>query len=390
MTERMNTNTLPFEQASQAIAGNVAQDVASVYGILRQHLSTGWSGWNDFSRQFLDEHMNLSQAPSTVVDIRPLTSGELFAFIRTIVPGPWKYVQSKTYNLTPTIIQLMETVSEGVEGEPHVDVRSLERQMAELTCQLNKVKNFHNMSEGNYEFTHPFVLTAVEVTGLNEGAHYMVEGLTADGQWRRLFGQQCEKREIGLHQFANTIACSKYRVVFADENAGEPPQFKFFSQSDSRDDFHKGIPILASVTDNGYEVSASSTYPQGNYVRSNAFNDNVSNSWASANTAVGTSLQIKLPRSRVFNAVEIGARGDTAGGVPQAPKDFRIEGSVDGAHWVLLHSDSVAPWTLGERRIFIFNNDREYLFYRIVATANFNAGCYALSVFNLGSVSKRE
>jgi len=168
---------------------------------------------------------------------------------------------------------------------------------------------------------------------------------------------------------------------------------KLYSLSDNKDDFHKGIPILTSETDKGYLVSSSSTYP-GKWACVNAFNDDVKNAWASASwssaNAVVSTLQVKLPRPRIFNAVEIAARGDASHGPNQAPKDFRIEGSIDGEHWTVLKSESVIPWALGERRCFILANEREFLYYHVIITTTQGDNNHSVSVFNLGNVFKRE
>jgi len=345
----------------------------------------------------MDLHMSLAlTSTSTLIEVKQLTRADLQTFIGTIICVPWRIAEScETWNVSIPVIRLMQTTSERVQksGKCGFSDQALRKDVDKLSSQLNSLIFFDDMKEFVYEcmydFSRPFVAKAVEIDGLIEGTLYVVFGLNGDGRWIKLFGQQYHSREIGMHQFANTTECSKYKLLCLTEQTKERPVIKFYSGSDAKDGFHKGIPPLKGASDQGYTVEASSIW-DSNFVCQNAFNDNTSNRWASGKDPKTAWIQVILPRRRIFNAVELVSPTDSVEYGRQAPKDFKIECSLDGAHWDVLKTESVSEWSQGERRIYQFANEETYQFYRISITSNHGGGCFSLSAINFGNICKRE
>ena len=95
--------------------------------------------------------------------------------------------------------------------------------------------------------------------------------------------------------------------------------------------------------------------------------------------------------------MEIGAHGDDEKFLPDTVKEFRIEGSEDSVHWTRLFPSASSehtnftqddPWSLGQRRVYPFANDKGFLFYRIVCVKKYSGGIVnVIGVFNLGNIA---
>jgi hypothetical protein len=291
----------------------------------------------------------------------------------------------------------IEALRKEVERQRQV-IAGLEKKMGQLTLGVTA---FYETKEIPCDFPAPFVTKAVEVLGLTDGTEYVIQGKGGDGQWKKIFAQTYHSVEVGLQQFRNEVAYKSYRLVCMSAMPLGRPEFKLYKPSDDTKLFRKGIPpfTAASPVQHGYEITVSSQWGVSSnpslfeHMSYNLLDDNVNTKWA----GVGKSTHwvfVKLPRPRVFNAVEIGTRGD--GWTDQSPKEFRIEGSLDQKSWKrLLPSEKVAastvttgPWALGERRVFAFPNEQEFLFYRLMIIKNHGGWDTSFGVFNLGNIAK--
>ena len=291
----------------------------------------------------------------------------------------------------------IEALRKEVERQRQV-IAGLEKKMGQLTLGVTA---FYETKEIPCDFPAPFVTKAVEVLGLTDGTEYVIQGKGGDGQWKKIFAQTYHSVEVGLQQFRNEVAYKSYRLVCMSAMPLGRPEFKLYKPSDDTKLFRKGIPpfTAASPVQHGYEITVSSQWGVSSnpslfeHMSYNLLDDNVNTKWA----GVGKSTHwvfVKLPRPRVFNAVEIGTRGD--GCTDQSPKEFRIEGSLDQKSWKrLLPSEKVAastvttgPWALGERRVFAFPNEQEFLFYRLMIIKNHGGPDTSFGVFNLGNIAK--
>jgi len=248
-------------------------------------------------------------------------------------------------------------------SNPASEVAALKKEIEKLRMEMEQLKAFRQVTEyPPYEFPFPFVAKAVEVEGLHDGVDYIVQGLGSDGEWKNLFAQQYQSNEIGYHQFQNEIAYKSYRLVCQSDIPLNRPKLFVYELSDDPKLFKKGIPTLEApcAVQGGYELSTSSYYAPDlgrycRYINYHVLDDDVKTAYASAQKAIPAWIQIKLPRPRIFNAVEIAHRGDETYALSEAMKEFQIEGSSDKEHWKLLLQGETNPWSLGERRVFFFS-----------------------------------
>ena len=189
--------------------------------------------------------------------------------------------------------------------------------------------------------------------------------------------------------FDNSTAYKYYKYVCvatqSDDSRWNICGLKLFRRDVGKHNFYRGVPKLSSANQNGYEVTASSQCDNGHagYL---AFDDNTQTRWASVANEGNSWLQVKLPTAMAFNAVKIAPRGD--GYLDQAPSAFQIQGSNDGENWDVLDSETGISWsTLGELRLFLFENETAYLYYRLYITANQGSAYNGCSCFILGRTS---
>jgi len=272
--------------------------------------------------------------------------------------------------------------------------QDLERRLEEMSRQLEALRVFLSTQEFMYELSYPIVPVALEIPGMEDGVEYVLQGLGRDGMWTRLFGQVHRRNEIGLHQFANHAEFRTFRLMCMSRVPMQKPVLKVYQASDDPRSFQRGIPVLTapSPVQDGYEISSSTQFGATDFsdfsahTCYNVLDDNVKTQFASVANPGTSWLQVKLPRPRAFNAVEIGARGGSS--FDQAPRDFHIEASCDLVHWTKLAPLSTGPWRAGERRVFSFANQQEFLAYRLVISRSQGSQYHAISVLNFGNTAR--
>ena len=256
-----------------------------------------------------------------------------------------------------------------------------------------------------YEFPTAQVANILELNYWFQGSSWSYNG-DRQPNWFRLFGsnddenwtllleRQYQGRALEkdnyvlFFSFDNSTAYKYYKYVcvatHSDDSRWNICGLKLFRRDVGKHNFYRGVPKLSSANQNGYEITASSQCDNGHagYL---AFDDNTQTRWASAANEGNSWLQVKLPTAMVFSAVKIAPRGD--GYIDQAPSAFQIQGSNDGENWDVLDSETDVSWaTLGELRLFQFENETEYLYYRLYITANQGSAYNGCSCFILGNV----
>lgn len=257
-----------------------------------------------------------------------------------------------------------------------------------------------------YEFTEAKTANVLELHFRGTGEYYgfygdrhpnwfKLEGSNDDENWTLLL----ERSHLGSYwaydnnvvffDFKNETAYKYYKFTCLGTNstAGEwgLSGFKLYQQSIGKHNINRGVPKLSSANQDGYEITASSQC-DGGHAGYLAFDDNMQTRWASAANEGNSWLQVKLPTAMAFNAVKIAPRGD--GYLDQAPSTFQIQGSNDGENWDVLDSETGISWsTLGELRVFLFENETAYLYYRLYITANQGSAYNGCSCFILGRTS---
>ena len=247
-----------------------------------------------------------------------------------------------------------------------------------------------------YEFTEPQVANFLDVGGTNDYLDrtmrwYKLEGSNDNENWTLLLERQYQrdfyKFETRWHEFENTTAYKFYKLTCLANSRADGywriSRFRLFRKDSGKWNFYRGIPKLTSANQDGYEITASSQSDNG-HAGHFAFDDNTQTRWASVANEGNSWLQIKLPTPTSFNAVQIASRGD--GYLDQAPSAFQIHASNDGETWNVLDSESNVSWTtLGELKLFTFENENAYLYYRLYITANQGSAYHGCSCFILGN-----
>jgi hypothetical protein len=145
------------------------------------------------------------------------------------------------------------------------------------------------------------------------------------------------------------------------------------------------LPPLIAAEQDGYEISANSEADSG-HVAVNAFDGNSDTKWA---TAAGDQnnawLKIKLPEAVASNAAFLKARVDQW--YYQAPATFKIQGSDDNETWTDLTHES-ASWGQSEEKIFYWENETPYLYYRLLVESVQSGTNAGLAEFYLGTRAK--
>lgn len=257
-----------------------------------------------------------------------------------------------------------------------------------------------------YEFTEAKTANVLELHFRGRGEYYgfygdrhpnwfKLEGSNDDENWTLLL----ERSHLGSYwaydnnvvffDFYNETAYKYYKFTCLGTNSTAAEWglsgLKLYQQSIGKHNIHRGVPKLSSANQDGYEVTASSQC-DGGHAGYLAFDDNTQTRWASAANESPSWLQVKLPTAMAFNVVKIAPRGDDY--LDQAPSAFQIQGSNDGENWDILDSEADVSWaTLGELRLFQFENETAYLYYRLYITANQGSAYNGCSCFILGRTS---
>lgn len=247
-----------------------------------------------------------------------------------------------------------------------------------------------------YEFPEAVVANFLDVAGPNDYLDrtmrwYKLEGSNDDENWELLLERQYQrdfyKYETRWHEFENTKAYKFYKLTCISSSRADGywriSRFRLFCREFGKWIFYRGVPTLSFANQDGYEISASSEYnsSQAGYF---AF-DNLGTHWTTTANSGDAWLKIKLPIAAAFNAVKIAPREDNY--LDQAPSAFQIQASNDDENWDVLDSENDVSWTtLGELRLFKFENETAYLYYRLYITANQGSAYHGCSCFILGNV----
>ena len=248
-----------------------------------------------------------------------------------------------------------------------------------------------------YEFPEAVVANLIDIAAFRDNLErtmrwYKLEGSNDDETWTLLLERQYQRDFTGdetrWHEFKNTTAYKYYKLTCKSTNGDQYwriSRFRLFRKELGKHNFYRGIPKLTSANQDGYEILASTQFAN-DHAGYLAFDDNTQTRWATTENSGDAWLQIKLPTPTVFNAAQIAPRGD--GYLDQAPSAFQIHGSNDGETWDVLDSENDVSWsTLGELRLFRFENESAYLYYRLYITANQGSAYHGCSRFVLGNVS---
>lgn len=144
------------------------------------------------------------------------------------------------------------------------------------------------------------------------------------------------------------------------------------------------VPALGSSSQNGYVVSASSTYPgYYNYANFDNSEANLNNVWVTDNQPTGW-VKLKFPSNVIVNRYSV---SDMPNYPTRSPKNFSFEGSNDGVTWTTLDTrNSETNWGYGgETRFYSFNNSKPFLYYRLNVTANNGASLLAVGEIQMFS-----
>jgi len=230
--------------------------------------------------------------------------------------------------------------------------------------------------------------------GERQANWFRLFGSNDDENWTLLLERQYQGASLEKSNYVlffpldNTTAYKYYKYVCVSTNNSDTKWdirgFRLYRRDVGKHNFYRGVPKLASANQDGYEITASSQCDNGHagYL---AFDDNTQTRWASSENEGNSWLQVKLPTAMAYNAVKIAPRGD--GYIDQAPSAFQIQGSNDGENWDVLDSETNVSWaTLGELRLFQFENETTYLYYRLYITANQGSAYNGCSCFILGNV----
>ncbi len=136
------------------------------------------------------------------------------------------------------------------------------------------------------------------------------------------------------------------------------------------------IPIMTSNTHTDCTISASSEY-NASYQAYNACNDNNLNtlSWLTPAGMPSGWLKINFTEPKKASALSITSRNNTDANIISA-KTFIIEASNDDENYIFLGSwANITGWVQNEKRIFAFQNQNHFKYYRLTITEN-NGGTY--------------
>lgn len=133
------------------------------------------------------------------------------------------------------------------------------------------------------------------------------------------------------------------------------------------------MPIMTGGTVEGFTVTES-LINAGSYNGWKAFDGLINSNtacWAAPKVPTATEPQwimIKLDQKRRINKYDLTGQ---FGSPLRSPKDWTFEGSIDGVNWTVLDTRSnVTGWTDNVFKTFSTSNEENYLYYRIMITAN--------------------
>jgi hypothetical protein len=244
-----------------------------------------------------------------------------------------------------------------------------------------------------YEFAEPVVANFVSLGAINGNEErtarwYKLEGSDDDATWDLLLERQLQRdfyaRETRWHFFDNETAYKYYKLTCLLTNGDQYwriSDFRLWRRQGGKWNFMNNVPRIANNGQDGYEVSASSEWSNG-YTAMLAFDGQPGTAWVSARDAQsGAWLQVKFPQETICDCVKITER---EGQSNQAPANFSIQGSEDGSTWNTLTTQSGVSWSGNETKIFSFDNETPYLYYRLVSSSNGGGADTSIGEFDIG------
>lgn len=247
-----------------------------------------------------------------------------------------------------------------------------------------------------YELTTPAAANVLELDYYNYDSQanwFTLTGSNDGENWTLLLERQYHSNTLSsnnyramLYNLNNETEYKYYRLnCLATNDTIENWHifgFKLYRRQKGKHNFYGNIPILKSAEQDGYVVSAGSVANSDN-VPYYAFDGNKDTKWTSVNNVNAERwLQIKLPTATICTTAMLKA---TLGAPEYTPSDFEIQASADGENFTTLASFEEISWSGGEEKIFDFENQEAFLYYRInVKQTTGNTGYVAIAEVNFG------
>lgn len=249
-----------------------------------------------------------------------------------------------------------------------------------------------------YEFESPKIANLLDMAShqdqLTRTARWFKLIASNDGEeWNLLLERQYQEDwkqcETRCFEFENETAYKYYRLVCSYTSDSSLiwriSRFRLFRRESGTSSFINALPPLISDSQDGYEISSNSVADTG-HAAINAFDGNADTKWATASgDHLNSWLKIKLPEAIAINAAYLQARND--GYFYQALSVFKIQGSKDGMSWTQLTHET-ASWTQGEVKIFYWQNETPYLYYRLFIESVQSGTNAGLAEFSIGKRAK--
>jgi len=236
-----------------------------------------------------------------------------------------------------------------------------------------------NPSWVQVDFTDAVAVNVLGLTSANDGdnrdpENFNIQGSNDGGQtWVNLatwLGESFDERfERKLLNFNNSLAYSSYRLNIT-KNKGDDT----LMQIGEIELIGPMLPDLNHAMTVGTTITARNRIGDGE-AETMAFDNNLEtkwldhNDWAGAPTEEDPSwVQVQLPVAATVNKLALTSANDADN---RDPENFNIQASNDGENWL-----SLGSW-LGEgfderfeRKLFTFNNDLAFSYYRLNITKN--------------------
>lgn len=131
------------------------------------------------------------------------------------------------------------------------------------------------------------------------------------------------------------------------------------------------VPKMTSNNSPSGLVSSSSIWSVDNHQPFNVFNDSDADyGWSSAQSMLYGWVSYEFSAPTKIQKYTIKPRVNNIDSLLELPKDWTFEG-WNGTGWIILDTRSnITDWVMGQKKEFTFDNDTEYLAYRINVTKN--------------------
>ena len=247
-----------------------------------------------------------------------------------------------------------------------------------------------------YELPEAKVVDFIDIASGNGDTQYnpswfKIEGSNDDENWTLLIekGQQKTWNKCQAFQYFidNTVAYKYYKLTIkatANATSCRVYRWRLYKKEDGISSLENFIPVMLAASQDGYIVSAESQY-NNEHAAVYAFDGNSNTRWSSGGGAPSW-LQIQFPTAVVCTAYQITSRNDYY--YNQAPRTFVVAGSNNGTTWQTLDSQSGISFMQNETKLFDFENNEAYLYYRLYVTENNGGGTVALGKFEIGKLLK--